>query len=180
MLATAGFGSSVLSSSVERFSWERLVTQSEVVFRGRCSASQAYLDPKTGIIWTRYEFQVSELFKGSPSPDWTVTEPGGMVTDMGHVVPGAPHFDVGNEVVLFLYRTELGRWRTRGLGQGHFQIYAPLPAGRPRVRQVLRGIELVEPSQDRIAGGVAAPIEGDLERFLEHLRRSVAATRGLR
>ena len=51
----------------------------------------------------------------------TVTELGGVVGDLGMVVPGTARFDPGEQVVVFLKNVG-GKWRTAGLIQGKFSV----------------------------------------------------------
>lgn len=162
----------VLATSLPRFGWDRLVSESDSILRARCVSSEAYRDPTTGIIWTRFHLAASETFKGAGGSEWTVTEPGGTVGGLSQIVPGTPRFDAGEEFIVFLYRTPLGKWRVRGGGQGSFQILAGKLEGRPQVRQALADVEILDSRPDSAAAQSPLPLS-DLDAFVDMLRRSV-------
>ena len=78
--------------------------------------------------------------------------------DRGGVgVQVCPIYTVGEEVLLFAARTEIGRWRTLGAGQGKFTLIRD-PQGRSWVRNDFYRCELAQMSPDRTPGH-GAPLE---------------------
>src|SRR5439155_5057357 len=109
-------------ASVRRMTMDGLVRESELVIYGRALASRSLWDPATETIWTETEFAVLDGAKGNPARTVIVSEPGGNIGDVGHLFPGVPRFESGQEVVLFLYRTPANRLRISGLMQGVYNV----------------------------------------------------------
>jgi hypothetical protein len=143
---------------VERVSLEQLVDGSARIVQGRCLRTWSAWDATHQNIWTHSEIQVTDLLKGDAGQTVVVSELGGEVGDLGMRVEGMPQYQPGEEMVLFLYQTPIGLWRTRGLGQGKFIVLRDAPAGAARVRADLQTAALTEP-----AGG--APQGTDLRRL---------------
>jgi hypothetical protein len=99
-----------------------LSTGSEVIFVGRCEAVAANWNDDRTLILTTNRFRVLRAIKGSPGSTFTVTELGGTVGDTTLQVSEMPRFAVGDEVLLCVHRTPLGRWETYGAVQGRFEI----------------------------------------------------------
>lgn len=142
-LLAAGIGQATV---VERVTLEELVERSTRIVQGRCVRTWAAWDSATRLIWTHSELQITDELKGSRTPAVVVSEPGGVLDGVGMAVEGVPHYRPGEEVVVFLYRTPLGQWRTRGLGQGKFTLTPDR-----RVKTTVSGAALVSPQ------GVARP-----------------------
>jgi hypothetical protein len=65
---------------------------------------------------------VDRTYKGDVGMTVVVTTPGGMVDDEGVVIYGAPTFDVGDEVLLYLQPGPQGDVRTTGLALGAYRL----------------------------------------------------------
>ena len=134
----------VRATVVERLTLEELVDRSPIVTHARAVRTWAAWDPQTGAIWTHTELLVIEGLKGGAARSVIVSEPGGVVGEVGMAVEGVPRYRPGEEVVAFLYRTPLGLIRTRGLAQGKFTVVGD------RIRVNAHGAAL-------IASGAASP-----------------------
>jgi hypothetical protein len=99
-----------------------LSTGSEVIFVGRCEAVSSHWNDDRTLILTTNRFRVLRAIKGSPGSTFTVTELGGQVGDTTLQVSDIPRFTVGEEVLLCVRRTPLGRWETFGATQGKFEV----------------------------------------------------------
>jgi hypothetical protein len=95
---------------------------SEVIFVGRCEAVSSDWNDDRSLILTTNRFRVLRAIKGSPGSTFTVTELGGRVGDTTLQVSDIPRFSVGEEVLLCVRRTPLGRWETFGAVQGKFEV----------------------------------------------------------
>lgn len=95
---------------------------SQVIFVGRCEAVSSDWNDDRTLILTTNRFRVLRAIKGSPGSSFTVTELGGRVGDTTLQVSDIPRFAVGEEVLLCVRRTPLGRWETFGAVQGKFEI----------------------------------------------------------
>ena len=141
-----------------RLSLEELVDRSELIIHGRCLRSWSAWDAGHQFIWTHHEIQVSDPLKGAPGLTVVVSEPGGILDGMELLIEGLPRYQDGEEMVLFLFKTPIGFWRTRGLGQGKYGVVADAAAGQ-RLRADLNGAVLIEPAGAATAKGT------DLQRL---------------
>ncbi len=124
-------------ASTRPMTMDSLVRESELVIYGRALASRSVWDPATETIWTQTEFAVLDGAKGNPARTVMVSEPGGIIGDVGHLFPGVPRFDSGQEVVLFLYRTPANRLRVSGLMQGVYKVEQDRRSGEKSVRPAI-------------------------------------------
>jgi hypothetical protein len=124
---------------VAPISLERLVEQSQIIVEGRVVRSWSTWDPKHKYIWTHHEVQVSDDIRGAGRATAVVSEPGGSLGGVHQLVTGALPYAKGENVVLFLYRTPIGYWRTTGGGQGKFMV---CPDGR--VHAAMQGLQIAD------------------------------------
>jgi len=125
---------------VPRLSLEQLAQESPKIVYGRVLDS--HTSSSGQFIWTHYRVEVLESWKGNPAPEIVVSEPGGTWNGVTMEISGAVQFRPGEELVLFLYKTPIGYWRTTGFWQGKFNVKEA--SGEKRVRSNLRQAALVE------------------------------------
>jgi hypothetical protein len=153
-----------------RLTAEQLAAQSERIVHGQVSRSWAAWDSKHKYIWTHYEVSVTETLRGPHSATFTVSEPGGSLDGVNMTTSGTLPFTVGENAVLFLYRTPIGYWRVAGGPQGKFTIGA-----QGRVHEDARGIAFAEPAGGAAPGTALATLEGmPSGEFLARVRRLAA------
>ena len=97
-----------------------LFEKADAVVIGHVTASRAAKNPN-GVIATTYDVRVEEIIKGAAGMSIRVTEPGGRVGNEARLVPGAPGFQDGERVLLFL-RGGDGNYTTTDLGLGAFHF----------------------------------------------------------
>ena len=147
---------------VERLSLEQIVDGSARIVQGRCVRIWSSWDAAHQNIWTHSEIQVTDALKGAAGQTVVVSELGGEVGELGMRVEGMPQYQPGEEMVLFLYQTPAGLWRTNGLGQGKFSVLRDPSAGPPRVRADFQSAALA----DSAAGASRGTPQGtDLRRL---------------
>jgi hypothetical protein len=156
---------------VPRITAEELTAQSERILRGEVVRSWAAWDSEHKYIWTHYEVAVAEGVRGPHEATITVSEPGGSLDGMNMRTSGTLPYTVGEDAVLFLYRTPIGYWRTVGGPQGKFIVNA-----QGRVHTDGRGMAFAEPTGGGPAGTPLAAFEGiPTSDFLAGVRRLAAA-----
>jgi hypothetical protein len=161
--------SPVYGTLVPRLSFEELVGQSAVVAHGRVASVWVAWDAERVNIWTHYQIVLDEVLKGSPGRTVEIQEPGGELEGIRMEIVGAPHYELGEEVVVFASQTPAGL-RTCGWGQGRFVV-----AGGPeqrRVRNDLGDIQLTAPAQPGRYRAAAAQDEA-LGAFKQRIREEV-------
>lgn len=161
------------AATVRPLDFDALVARADAVVYGRVRASRSFWDSTTRSIWTESEVLVSDCAKGRTGPTVVIAEPGGVLGDVAHLVPGAPRLEQDAEVVLFLYDAPGGRLRVVGLRQGIYQVVRDPGTGERLARPALLQSEEV-----RAGGGPAAtvsaarPARGELQlgELLERIR----------
>jgi hypothetical protein len=127
------------------------------VFVGRCESAFPHWNEDRTLIFTRYRFRVSRVLKGKLEQTAIVEELGGAVGGVGLDVAGVPRYTVGEEALLFVRRTPLGRWETFGAVQGKFRIVRDAQ-GRPRVQSDFYRADLAAMAGPERAGD-GAPLD---------------------
>jgi hypothetical protein len=122
LLVTLAFTFPAAASQLIPRSLPELATGSQVIFVGRCEAVSSHWNDDRTLILTTNRFRVLRGIKGAPGSTFIVTELGGQVGDTTLQVSDIPRFAVGEEVLLCVRRTPLGRWETFGAVQGKFEV----------------------------------------------------------
>jgi len=170
---------------VPRMNFEEMADASEFVIHGTVSRNWSDWDAARQFIWTHYEIQITDTLKGPAFNQIVISEPGGVVGEMGMSIAGSPAYGVGEEVVLFVARTATGLLRTCGWGQGRFRVVRAEGASLKVVRPGMAGVELVDPvlkagsaarKPPRKAGTAIDSFNGlTLEEFKRRVRRLIQA-----
>jgi hypothetical protein len=137
------------ATSVPRLSFEELTDRSEVIATGQITRSWSDWDTPHKHIWTHYELAVTAAYKGRSAQTVVISEPGGVVGNLGSLVAGSVSYQTGQKVIVFLQRMPNGYLRTTGWGQGQYTVD---PAGHLHASEALRQVEL----QPSAAGGLAS------------------------
>lgn len=122
-------------ATLEWLSTDDLVSKSTLIVRGKITGSAGVRRGNT--IYTVYNVQVSETFKGQEAASVDVYVPGGVAGGFREVVPGAPGLAPGGEYVLFLWAGKSGITQIIGLSQGLFTIGQTAGAQAAAVRPAL-------------------------------------------
>jgi len=115
----------VHAASVLPLGLERLLSDAEAVFNGRCISNQVERDVYTNMVVTYTTFEVIDVVKGQVSQTHTIKQIGGYLQDSNvHMRwPGIPKFSVGEEYVIFLPpKSNVGFSSPVGLEQGKFSV----------------------------------------------------------
>ena len=116
-----GVSGMVLGAQIRPLTVEDLATRAARICHGRVEAVEVAREASGNFI-TRIEIATHSIWKGSPTNRITVTQPGGTLGSRRVVIPGAPTFAPGEEVVLFLSLNPRGEWLTLDLAQGKFSV----------------------------------------------------------
>jgi hypothetical protein len=156
------------SATLERLSLDDMITRSTTIVRGKVSASWPAF---TGsVIYTHYQIQVSEQFKGTPRNAVEVMVPGGTAKGLSQSFSGSPVLQQGDEFVFFLWTSRGGITWITGLTQGLFSL-PPGNAGTDRVATRAASRELMLDQQ------TSRPVKDiALTMSLSELRSRIAAT----
>jgi hypothetical protein len=153
---------------VEYRSPRQLGDQSEVVVRGSVESVESYWNDKHTKVFTRTRIAVDETYKGSPRSAINVIQLGGVVGNIRVTVHGAPHWEVGEEVLLFAGPYDAGDFRVSGFSQGKFRIERDPKTGKPYIQAPpVEGMSILGASPDgevRVRSRRGVP----LEDFVSH------------
>lgn len=116
---------------------------SDVIFHGTVTRTDvvALRGDATRLV-TDVTFSLTEVLKGralAPDPKFTLRLFGGARGGLELRIPGMPRFVVGDEVVMFLERTE-GGFAITGLSQGRFGVRPDPETGEKVVDRSLGGV----------------------------------------
>jgi hypothetical protein len=130
-----------------------MVERSDLCLEGRVTAARAILEPEKRID-TEYTLLVERTFWGEPQAARAIRLPGGVLPDgRGMVIPGLPGLAVGDEVILFLSKSDsTGMRMPIGLAQGRMRVAAD-PSGRKRIVRDQEDLVLANPSGSSGARG---------------------------
>ena len=154
-------------ATLERLSLDDMITRSTMIVRGKVTASWAAF---TGsVIYTHYQIQVSEQFKGATRNSVEVMTPGGTVKGLHQSFSGSPVLNQGDEFVFFLWTSKAGITWITGLTQGLFSLAGEGGTDRMATRSASRELML-----DR---DTSRPVKDSaLSMKLSDLRSRIAAT----
>ena len=155
-------------ATLERLSLDDMITRSTTIVRGKVAASWAAY---TGsVIYTHYQIQVSEQFKGTPGDSVEVMLPGGTAKGLSQSFSGSPVLKQGDEFVFFLWTSKGGITWITGLTQGLFSL-PPGDGGTDRMATRAASHELMLDRE------TSRPVKDTaLTMSLSELRARIAAT----
>lgn len=130
------------ATTLARMELADLVRQSDYIVRARCLTTAT--ESGSGQVWTLSTFAVTEAWKGNPPSPFTVRLPGGELPGMRVAVEGAPRFDPGEDVVLFLLAGAAGRMNVVGWLQGTFRVLPNPRTGSAEAVQDTAGLLVLD------------------------------------
>ena len=107
-------------ATLERLSLADMIAKSTAIVRAKVVGSYAALSGP--VIYTHYQLQVSERYKGTAQSTVDLSIPGGVANGIRQVWDGAPLLDSGAEYVIFLWTGKSGLTQVMGLTQGLFSV----------------------------------------------------------
>jgi hypothetical protein len=111
---------SLQSATLERLSLDDMIRKSTAIVRGKVAGIST--ETAGPVIYTHYQVQVSERFKGNAGSAVDVAVPGGTANGVRQTFDGAPILNTGDDFVFFLYTGRAGRTTIIGLTQGLFSL----------------------------------------------------------
>jgi hypothetical protein len=107
-----------------------MASEADRVVHARVLSGAAAWDAE-GRIWTTYELEVIDPVKGAglrPGDQTEIRQIGGTVGDVTCTAPGIPHFEAGEEAVLFTKDYGAGWQSVHNAWQGRLRVERPAPA----------------------------------------------------
>jgi hypothetical protein len=109
-----------MGATLERLSFDDMVEKSTAIVRGRIGRTSSAF--RGGLIYTHYQVEILERWKGPHRAAVEVMVPGGTVGSVHQSYSGAPQLERGQEYVLFLWTGKSGTTQVIGFTQGLFQL----------------------------------------------------------
>lgn len=160
VLTVATWAVAAHATTLLRLDVEQLTQASDVVVRGTVKSVKSRWSADHLRILTDVELSVAESLKGSAEQAIIVTQPGGVVGDIGQRVSGLAAFTEGEEVVLFLTRRAQGRYDVAGMAQGKYRVERSADGTATYALPESTGeAELIEPSTGLPVPSNARPLE---------------------
>lgn len=102
---------------------DQLVDESSAIVHARIKDSRVDWNSSHTSIVTFYTVEAGRYLKGSLGSSFELVELGGQIGNLAMSVAGAPHFQAGEEVVLFVWTDGIyGRHQANGFEQGVFRV----------------------------------------------------------
>jgi hypothetical protein len=97
-----------------------MIAKSTAIVRAKVVSS--YVAMSGPVVYTHYQLQVAERYKGAAQATVDLAVPGGASGGIRQVWGGAPQLDTGAEYVFFLWTGKSGLTQVMGLTQGLFAV----------------------------------------------------------
>lgn len=161
-----------VATTVLRFTLEELCDRAELIVHGKCTATAARETPD-GVV-TDVTIEVTSALKGKPPVTFTFTAYGGQTDTRGTFIAGAPTFEVGEELLVFLDRQNDRGFRLAiGMAQGKYTVREE--DGRKLATRNLAGLRFVDPATNEVSEAdepeQAVPLEDLLKTIKGHVAR---------
>lgn len=141
------------ATTLARLKFDDLTSQASAVARLHCLRTESHWS--NGEIWTRSEFIVVKVNKGTLPHIVAVELPGGVLGHLHSRVEEVPAFAAGEEAYLFLWPAPNGVYRVLGWSQGAFRIRKDSATGLELVTQDSAAAPIFDPaSREFRHGGV--------------------------
>lgn len=154
------------AATLQKLSVAEMARKSTAIVRARVLDS--YAAQHGSIIYTHYQLQVSEWWKGSGGEAVDVVTPGGVVGAARQVFSGSPQLLPGREHVLFLWTGSNGLTQIVGLTQGLFKVSRDA-SGQVMATREATGATMLDPATGHAVGDESASYR------LSDLRQRVGA-----
>lgn len=148
-----------------------LTGASQTVVYGRVLASRVEWDAAHRWLYTIYTIQPQQYLKGGLGATFELREPGGELGGEGMRVESAPHFQVGQEALLFVWTSPDGSHQVTAFEQGAVAVVTDLITG---AKVAARPIPLGRAAQKATASRSLSELS--LDALFHQVRSSVART----
>jgi hypothetical protein len=107
-------------ATLEQLSMNDLIAKSTAIVRAKVVSSYAAMSGP--VVYTHYQLQVGERYKGAAQSTVDLVIPGGVANGIRQVWGGAPQLDAGADYIFFLWTGKSGLTQVMGLSQGLFAV----------------------------------------------------------
>ena len=161
LLATAVAG--LHATTLQQLSLNDMIQLSTAIVQGQATLTGSSF--RGSIIYTHYQIQVSDVFKGSPATQLDVAVLGGSAQGFRQDYAGSPTLTNGQNYVLFLWTSKSGLTQVIGLSQGLFTVAVNASGQTMAVRPA---------SAQRMLSSTGQPVsDSDIMMSLSDLRKRI-------
>jgi hypothetical protein len=163
---------------LKHLSPQQLADRSDLVVRGRVQSTESYWNSSRTKIFTRTRIAVDEAYKGTVPAVVDIVQLGGVIGSIRVTVHGAPHWRVGQEVLVFAEPYEARTYQVTGFSQGKFRVKRHPQTGEAYVvAPRLEGVTLLgaPAGKEPAVSPLGVPLEEFLSDALGHLQRKEVA-----
>ncbi len=146
-----GLGSSAWATTVLGLNWQEMVERSSIIVTGTVVESHSHWNADKTKIYTTSAVEVSEVLKGQAGKTVLIRQLGGEVDGVGARLLGAPKYEAGEDVVVFLESRPDGAFVTVGLSQGKCRLLRDGKSGARLVERTefAQGVHVVKRSSQK-------------------------------
>jgi hypothetical protein len=108
------------AATLSKLTLDDMINQSTAIVRARIAGS--YAAARGPVIYTFYQAQILDRWKGADLSNIDVALPGGTANGLRQAFPGTPQLTEGKEYLLFLWTSKSGLTQIIGLTQGLFDV----------------------------------------------------------
>jgi hypothetical protein len=130
-------------ATLRRLTLDDMIEKTTAIVRGKVQKTSTAYFKGSSVLYTHYQVQVAEQWKGSPATQMDIAIPGGEIDGLRQVYAGAPALVDGQEYVLYLWTSKSGLTQVIGLSQGLFALQ-PAPGGDLVVTRAGSGEAMVD------------------------------------
>lgn len=139
---------------------EEMARKADVAGVATVQNSRSRHDPRTGFIYTDHSLKFEEVWKGSPSEPFILTQAGGQVGDQRAAIAGHHFtFRTGERIVVFAALSSLGNHVLVGLRQGLYRVEEGKPEPRVRRDMEARSSLTLAELREAVARAIGRPPE---------------------
>jgi hypothetical protein len=171
------------AATLQVLNLDTMTAESSAVVHGRITSTHTdWSDSQHKMVLTFYTVQADRYVKGNLGAAFEIVEPGGVIGNRSTVVPGAPEFKVGEELVLFVWTDSVrGRHQAIGFDQGAFRVQRDAATGRKTLNHsqpLIGGGQVVESGKEaQLSGAMRGQHTAtELNQFLAQVADSVRRT----
>ena len=158
----------LLSTALLQLSLTQMTAVSTEIVQGTVTGSTVARSGNT--IFTHYQVQVLQRWKGANNPTTDVAIPGGALQGVRQSFPGVPVLQTGQQYLLFLWQGNTGPNQPVGLTQGVFNVSSQ-PGGETTVFRSAAGEMMLNAAHQPV---MDHPVTMRLSEMRSHIAAALA------
>jgi hypothetical protein len=155
-------GVSAFATTIRKMELPELVKTSEAIVQGRIEQVYVRWDAQRKMAFTYVSITVDDPLKGERRRSVLIRQLGGRIGALNQIVAGAPRFNVGDQVIVFLKAGNDGTFQVVGLNQGKYEIVEDVAVAN------VSGVSVLDAKTGRMSDGgfvSKAPLESFKSRI---------------